>query len=92
VAVSALRSDFYPVARADEEQLAKAKIADIQADGETYAAITKRRRNRPLAVYRDWKALGHSCSHRSRSAARLSRQAYPSTTARRQPKRDRVEG
>jgi hypothetical protein len=49
--------DFYPIARADEEQLAKAKIADIQADSETYAAITRRVGTDTLAVYRDWKAL-----------------------------------
>jgi len=34
--------DFYPVARADESAQANAKIADIKADAETYAAITKR--------------------------------------------------
>jgi Hint domain-containing protein len=49
--------DFFPIARADEEQLAKAKIGDIQADAETYAAITKRVGSDTLAVYRDWKAL-----------------------------------
>jgi hypothetical protein len=49
--------DFYPIARADESDLAKAKITEIQRDGETYAAITKRVGADPLAVYRDWKAL-----------------------------------
>jgi Hint domain-containing protein len=49
--------DFYPIARADEESLAKAKIGQIQADVETYAAITKRVGTDALAVYRDWKAL-----------------------------------
>jgi hypothetical protein len=49
--------DFYPIARANEEDLAKAKIAEIQKDAETYAAITKRVGTDPLAVYRDWKAL-----------------------------------
>src|SRR5205814_4875515 len=34
--------DFYPIARANEDDLAKAKISDIQKDTETYAAITKR--------------------------------------------------
>ncbi len=49
--------DFYPIARADESDLAKAKIAEIQRDGETYAAITTRVGADPLAVYREWKAL-----------------------------------
>ena len=49
--------DFYPIARANEEDLAKAKIADIQKDAETYAAISKRVGTDALAVYRDWKAL-----------------------------------
>jgi hypothetical protein len=49
--------DFYPVARADEEQLAKAKIGQIQADAETYGAITKRVGTDTLSVYREWKAL-----------------------------------
>ena len=49
--------DFYPIARADEESLAKAKIGQIQADAETYAAITKRVGADTLAVYREWKAL-----------------------------------
>jgi hypothetical protein len=49
--------DFYPVARADEGDLAKAKIDDIKKDGETYAAITRRAGTDALAVYRDWKAL-----------------------------------
>jgi hypothetical protein len=49
--------DFYPVARADEGDLAKAKIDDIRRDTEAYAAITKRVGTDTLAVYRDWKAL-----------------------------------
>ncbi len=49
--------DFYPIARADESALAKAKIAEIQIDADTYAAITARVGADPLAVYREWKAL-----------------------------------
>jgi hypothetical protein len=49
--------DFYPVARADESVLAKAKIGEIQQDTETYAAIAKRVGTDTLAVYREWKAL-----------------------------------
>jgi len=49
--------DFYPVARADEADLAKARIGDIQKDAETYAAITARVATETLAVYREWKAL-----------------------------------
>jgi hypothetical protein len=50
--------DFYPIARADEADLARAKNAQIQADAETYATITRRVGTDALAVYRDWKALG----------------------------------
>jgi hypothetical protein len=49
--------DFYPIARADEQQLANAKIADIQKDTDTYAAVTKRVGADTLAVYREWKSL-----------------------------------
>jgi hypothetical protein len=49
--------DFYPVARADESDLAKQKLPQIQADATTYAAITKRVGNDTLAVYREWKTL-----------------------------------
>jgi hypothetical protein len=49
--------DFYPVARADENELAKQKLPQIQADATTYAAITKRVGNDTLAVYREWKTL-----------------------------------
>ncbi len=50
--------DFYPVARADERDLAKQKVPEIQRDTVTYAAITARVGTDELAVYRDWKALG----------------------------------
>ena len=49
--------DFYPIARADESDLARAKLAEIQADANTYAVITARVGTDPLAVYREWKAL-----------------------------------
>jgi len=49
--------DYYPIARADENDLAKQKIAQIQTDAATYAAITKRVGTDVLAVYRDWKTL-----------------------------------
>ena len=49
--------DFYPVARADEGEIAKTKIDEIRRDTETYAAITKRAGTDVLAVYREWKAL-----------------------------------
>jgi hypothetical protein len=49
--------DFYPIARQDEGALAKQKIADIQKDAVTYAAITSRVGTDELAVYREWKAL-----------------------------------
>jgi hypothetical protein len=49
--------DFYPVARADERDLAKQHSAEIQRDAVTYAAITARVGTDELSVYRDWKAL-----------------------------------
>lgn len=49
--------DFYPIGRADERDLAHQKIASIQSDAETYAAITARVGADELAVYREWKAL-----------------------------------
>lgn len=50
--------DFYPVARTDEQELARQKISDIRADASTYAAIAARVGTDELAVYREWKALG----------------------------------
>ena len=49
--------DYYPIARADEAQLATQRIGEIQKDAETYAAITKRVGVDTLTVYREWKAL-----------------------------------
>ena len=49
--------DFYPIARADERDLAQQKLPQIQADTETYAAITSHVGTDTLTVYRDWKAL-----------------------------------
>jgi hypothetical protein len=49
--------DFHPVARADEGDVARARIAEIQRDAEAYAAIIRRVGADPLAVYREWKAL-----------------------------------
>jgi hypothetical protein len=49
--------DFHPVARADEGDLARAKIDEIKKDAEAYAAITKRAGTDALAVYREWKTL-----------------------------------
>jgi len=55
--VSFCDPDFYPVARADESEIAKTKIDEIRRDTDTYAAITKRAGTDVLAVYREWKAL-----------------------------------
>ncbi len=57
--------DFYPVARADEAQLAQKHFPEIRADAATYAAITARLKFAPaspsaeqvLAIYREWKML-----------------------------------
>ena len=58
--------DFYPVAHADEQVLAKQRLPDVQADTSTYTAIPRAPRNEEgsdvsdgdtLAVYREWKLL-----------------------------------
>jgi len=69
--------DFYPVARADESAQANLKIAQIQADAETYAAITKRVGTDTLAVYREWKALNALVFGQLTFGSPLVAQAYP---------------
>lgn len=57
--------DFYPIARADEGDLARQRFPEIQKDAETFAAITARLKisgptytaDQQLAVYREWKTL-----------------------------------
>ena len=49
--------DYYPIARADERDIAQQRIADIQRDTETYAVITAHVGGDVLTVYREWKAL-----------------------------------
>ena len=60
-------SDFYPVARADEKDLARQRLPELVQDAETYRAILEHNALPPtpatwtdgqlLAVYRDWKDL-----------------------------------
>jgi hypothetical protein len=58
--------DFYPVARADERELAQQRFPEIQKDTETFSAIVTYLRLAPtatyapdqqLAIYREWKTL-----------------------------------
>lgn len=58
--------DFYPVAQRDEQDLAAERLPEIQADSETYGAITNRlgvdwtalpTPEETLAIYREWKLL-----------------------------------
>jgi hypothetical protein len=58
--------DFYPVARADEQQRARERLPEVQRDADTFAAITAHLKLAPvgpypaadeLAIYRDWKML-----------------------------------
>src|SRR3989442_5380416 len=58
--------DFYPIARADEQQLAHQGFPEIQKDVETFAAIVTSLGLQPagpysaqdeLAIYRDWTML-----------------------------------
>ena len=57
--------DFYPVARADERDLARQRFPDLQKEAETFAAIVTRLKlanpaytsDEQLAIYREWKTL-----------------------------------
>ena len=57
--------DFYPVARADERELARQRLPELQKDAETFAAIVSRLKlanpaytaDEQLAIYREWKTL-----------------------------------
>ena len=57
--------DFYPVARADEADLARQRFPDLQKDTETFTAIVARLKltgpaytaDQQLAIYREWKTL-----------------------------------
>lgn len=57
--------DLYPVARADERELARQRFPELQKDAETFAAIVLRLRltspaytaDEQLAIYREWKTL-----------------------------------
>ncbi len=58
--------DFYPIARADEKELARQRLPEMQRDADTYAAIlrhngigaaTSLTDEQLLAVYHDWKDL-----------------------------------
>ncbi|MEX2046303.1 MAG: Hint domain-containing protein [Chloroflexota bacterium] len=57
--------DFYPVARADEGDLARERFPELQKDAETFGAIVARLKlagpaytaDEQLAIYREWKTL-----------------------------------
>ena len=57
--------DFYPVARADEGDLARQRLPELQKDAETFNAILARLKltgptytaAEQLAIYREWKTL-----------------------------------
>ena len=57
--------DFYPIARADEADLARQRFPDLQRDTETFTAIVARLKltgpaytaDQQLAIYREWKTL-----------------------------------
>jgi hypothetical protein len=57
--------DFYPVARADEADLARQRFPDLEKDTETFTAIVARLKltgpaytaDQQLAIYREWKTL-----------------------------------
>ena len=57
--------DFYPVARADEADIARQRFSELQRDTETFSATTTRLKligpaytaDQQLAIYREWKTL-----------------------------------
>lgn len=57
--------DLYPVARADERELARQRFPELQKDAETFSSIVSRLRlaspaytpDEQLAIYREWKTL-----------------------------------
>ena len=56
--------DFYPIARADERDLARQRFPELQKEAETFATIVARLKLGPtftsdeqLSVYREWKTL-----------------------------------
>jgi hypothetical protein len=57
--------DFYPIARADERDLAQQRVPEIRKDADTFAAIVAHLQLPPatytadqqLAIYREWKTL-----------------------------------
>lgn len=57
--------DFYPIARADEGDLARQRFPELQKDAETFGAIVARLKltgttytaDEQLAIYREWKTL-----------------------------------
>jgi hypothetical protein len=57
--------DFYPIARADERELARQRFPELQQDAETFTAIVSRLKllnpaytaDEQLAIYREWKTL-----------------------------------
>jgi hypothetical protein len=57
--------DFYPIARADEADLARQRFPELQRDADTFNAIVARLRltgpaytaDQQLAIYREWKTL-----------------------------------
>jgi hypothetical protein len=57
--------DFYPVARADERELAQQRLPAIQKDTDTFAAIVAHLKlpaapytaDQQLAIYREWKTM-----------------------------------
>jgi len=57
--------DFYPIARADERDLARQRFPELQKDAQTFSAIVARLKlpgptyttDEQLAIYREWKTL-----------------------------------
>ncbi len=79
--------DFYPIARADERDLALLRFPEIQKDAATYQAILDHNGlvaattdEQKLTVYRDWKQLNALRLEADGSTYRFAYRAQPKTS------------
>ena len=92
--------DFYPVARADERELAVQRFPEIQRDAATFAAIRARMKiagpaftvDEQLAIYREWKTLNALPLQRAADAWAFAYLAQKGTTGERVDGRVSVHG
>ena len=92
--------DFYPIARADERELAVQRFPEVQRDAATFAAIRSRVKiagpvftvDEQLAIYREWKTLNALPLQRAADAWAFAYLAQKGTTGERVDGRVSVHG